>query len=402
MSVNQGLKSLVESTPNFSNQAVQNLISKINIGWVAKSRTLAQKVNASTVLTLSQKNDLNTTLNGQSYLNLGRLLEDLDNHTAKVLTGELGEARDDNPSSLFVDHVQTVQGFVITIPLVYGYSADSIDKGIKAHFGSVNGILNSFLNTLASAVTDIDSKSLSTDTAYQTATQNISNFLDTLGDSSAFNESTFNSLQTAFTTAANNFNTTLTGGAYTQFRADMITAETTIQDQINLETTNLGTIDTYNTSLNEASAYQTFTENDDIINLMINTSQNASFKSYFENYKTRQAKLSPLYAGIDDSAEAEQITKILRLKGLPDVVDFLDIDAVASKALRDDRLKTKIKDQNKTSTQIIEASCDLLGINRANKDIFALSKTLLDNLNKRDIELIKSDIDENQQIDTLS
>ena len=39
MAINQGLKTLVESTPNFSNQGVQNLIAPVNIGWVLKTRT---------------------------------------------------------------------------------------------------------------------------------------------------------------------------------------------------------------------------------------------------------------------------------------------------------------------------------------------------------------------------
>ena len=105
MPVNQGLKTLIESTPNFNNQHVQNLIAPVNIGFVTKTRTLVQKTNASTVLTVSQKNDLNETLDIQPHLNLGKVLEDLDLHTAKIYTGALGEARDDNPASLFLDYV---------------------------------------------------------------------------------------------------------------------------------------------------------------------------------------------------------------------------------------------------------------------------------------------------------
>ena len=43
MAVNQGLKTLAEATPDFSNQGVQNQIAPVNIGWVLKTRTLAQK-----------------------------------------------------------------------------------------------------------------------------------------------------------------------------------------------------------------------------------------------------------------------------------------------------------------------------------------------------------------------
>ena len=72
MAVNQGLKTLAESSPDFNNQGVQNLINPVNIGFALKTRTLAQKVDASTVLTVSQKNDLNDTLDTHPYLNLGR------------------------------------------------------------------------------------------------------------------------------------------------------------------------------------------------------------------------------------------------------------------------------------------------------------------------------------------
>ena len=34
---NKGLKSLAESTPNFSNQGLENAVSDLRIGWVAKS-----------------------------------------------------------------------------------------------------------------------------------------------------------------------------------------------------------------------------------------------------------------------------------------------------------------------------------------------------------------------------
>ena len=402
MSVNQGLKTLIESSPNFSNQAVQNLIATVNIGWVEKTRTLAQKVDASTILINSQKSDLLATLDIQPHLNLGRILEDLDNHTAKIFTGELGEARDDNPASLFLDHVQTVQGFTITIPTLYGYSADSINKGVAGHFGSVFGSVDTALGNLKTSVEFIKSKELATDTAYQTATQNIIDFINALGDSTAFDESTFNALQSAFQTAANDFNTALTDGQFAVTRTDMINNRVAIQDQINLEATNLGAIDTYNESLAQLGIYVGLTENQDIINLITKSSQNADFKSYFENFSAREAKKNPLYTGVNDSSEEIQINEILKLRGLPDVTDHLDLDSVAAKALKDDRIKTGIKSQGKTAEQIITDSCDILGISKNNKNIYALSKGLLENMNKHDRNTIKAELDSNQEINTLS
>jgi hypothetical protein len=402
MAINQGLKTLVESTPNFSNQGVQNLIAPVNIGWVLKTRTLAQKVDASEILNVSQKNDLYDTLNTQPHLNLGRVLEDLDLHTAKIYTGELGEARDDNPASLFLDHVQTVQSFIATIPTLYGYSADSINKGVNGHFGTVNGVINSAVNALKDAVVHINSKSLGTDTAYQSATQDLIDFIDALGDSSAFDESTFNSLQSAFQTAADNFNTTLAGGAYTVYRTNMIAARKTIVDQIALEVANLGTIDTYNESLSTLATYASLAENADISDLIVKSSQNPNFRSYFENYADRAAKLNPLYSGVSDSSEEIQIQEILKLKGLPDVTDPLDLDSVAAKATRDDRLRTSVSFQGKNTEQIINTACDQLGIVKTGKNIYGLSKSLLANLNQHDRDVIKTELNINQQIDTLS
>lgn len=403
MPVNQGLKTLIESTPNFNNQHVQNLIAPVNIGFVTKTRTLVQKTNASTVLTVSQRNDLNATLNIQAHLNLGKVLEDLDLHTAKIYTGALGQARDDNPASLFLDHVQTVQGFITTIPNLYGYTADSINKGVAGHFGTVSGSVTSAMDTLKEAVVHINSKSESTDTAFQTAAQNLINFLDSLGDSTSFDESTFNSLQSAFQTAANNFDTELQNGDYTVFRTNMINQRKIIVDQIALEVANLGTIDTYNESLASLSIYSALAEDTDVRNLIIQSSQNNTFKSYFENYSNRESQLNPLFTGLaDDSAETTAVDEILKLKGLPDVVDFLDLDSVASKAQRDDRLKTTVSFKGLSTEQIITLACETLKININNKDVYAKSKSLLSNLNNHDRDLVKIQIDANQQIDTLS
>ena len=406
MAVNQGLKTLAESSPDFNNQGVQNLINPVNIGFALKTRTLAQKVDASTVLTVSQKNDLNSTLDTNAYLNLGRVLEDLDLHTTKIFTGELGQQdlNDDRPNTgTFLDHIQDVQGFESIIPNLYGYTADSINKGVAGHFGTVSGAVDSAMKTLRTAVEFINSKSESTDTAFQTATQNISNFLDTLGDSTAFDESTFNSLQSAFQTASDNFNTTLTGGQYTKFRTNMITARATVVDQIALEVTNLGTIRTYSESLNNLSAYVTLAESANVRNLIRRASNNANFREYFEQYANRNANTNPLFEGIgNDSAESTAIDEILSLKGLPDVVDFLDTDSVAAKATRDDRLKTTVSFQGLNTEQIIDTACEKLSISTANKDIYAKSKSLLNNLNQRDRDLVKAELDLNQQIDTLS
>ena len=65
MTVNKGLKSLIESTPNFSNQALENAIDKLKIGWVNNSITLDTDITNNTVLNDTQKNEFrpkNSTL----------------------------------------------------------------------------------------------------------------------------------------------------------------------------------------------------------------------------------------------------------------------------------------------------------------------------------------------------
>jgi hypothetical protein len=84
------------------------------------------------------------------------------------------------------------------------------------------------------------------------------------------------------------------------------------------------------------------------------------------------------------------------------VTDYLDLDSVAAKALRDDRLRTNISAQGKTTEQIINAACDTLNIVKTNKDVYALSKSLLSNMNQHDRDVIKAQLNINQEIDTLS
>ena len=73
MAVNKGLKSIAESTPEFSNQGLENAISDLKIGWVAKSIELDTAITDSTVLTASQKNDLKDAIDNVPHINAGRL-----------------------------------------------------------------------------------------------------------------------------------------------------------------------------------------------------------------------------------------------------------------------------------------------------------------------------------------
>ena len=92
---------------------------------------------------------------------------------------------------------------------------------------------------------------------------------------------------------------------------------------------------------------------------------------------------------------------MLQDSGLPDVTDSLDLEAVAGKAKRDSRINTTNFD-NFTAEQIIDKSCDQLGITTANRTIIALSGTLLNNMNQHDRDTIARQLDLNQTTDTIS
>ena len=89
MTVNKGLKSLVESNPNFSNNGLENQINQFKIGWVLKSFQLDSVIESNGVLTASQKNDLKDDINNVSHINLGLVLGDLLRHTATILDGSI-------------------------------------------------------------------------------------------------------------------------------------------------------------------------------------------------------------------------------------------------------------------------------------------------------------------------
>ena len=42
MAVNKGLLTLVENEPNFSNQALENAVDTLKVGWVIKAVTLTR------------------------------------------------------------------------------------------------------------------------------------------------------------------------------------------------------------------------------------------------------------------------------------------------------------------------------------------------------------------------
>jgi len=403
MTVQQGLKSLAESNPNFSNQGVQNAIADTNIGFVIKTKELAYMIDINSTLTESQKSDLYDVLETQSYLNIGRYLQDLDNHTFNILNGSLGEVSEtDTTTPTFLEHlgaVDAIQGSYFTL---YGVDASNSNKGVDDFFGTLRGTTNNNLKNIKNAVQSITAASLSQDIDYQDATQDILDFINTLGDSSTFDESTFNSLLSLFESASNNFNTILST-TYPNQKTILIENRSIVQEQITKEKNNLGSIRTYSESLTNLITYQGLSRNDTIRDLLSKTAQTPAWNDYFENYQTRFNQQNPIYNNsMSDSATDEIINTALRLKGLPDVKDYVDLVSVAKKALRDIRLKTKINDSGKNVVQIIKESCEKLGINIAGKDVYAQSESLLNNMNNNDKEIIRQELSLHQQVNTLS
>ena len=121
MTVNKGLLSLVENTPNFSNQALENSVGTLKLGWVLKSSQLDSLIVTNPILTASQKTDLKADINNLSHINLGRVLGDLIRHSASIIDATIIPLVDaDNPTpSTFLEILQNVQTIQGLIPELY-------------------------------------------------------------------------------------------------------------------------------------------------------------------------------------------------------------------------------------------------------------------------------------------
>jgi len=404
MSVLQGLKSLAESNPNFTNQAVQDAIAETNIGFVTKTKTLQYLVDVNSTLTDSQKTTVRASLNVQPYLNVGRYLQDLDNHTFKIVDGSLGETTaNDTLEPTFLEHLGAVDGIQGMYLSLYGVEASTAGKGVDDYFGTLRGTMAGNLTSIKQAVQSITAAALATDTAFQTATQNILDFVNALGDSSTLDESTLNSLLSAFETAANNFNAALAATAFGDRRATLIAARSAIVAQIATEVANLGNIRTYSESLGQLVTFQALAGNSKIRSLIATTAQTASWQDYYENYETRFAQLNAKYENTAGDSENETIIDDeLRLRGLPDVTDYTDLTAVADKASRDTRLIGTVSFPGRGTADVIKKSCEQLGINITGRDVYGQSQSLLKNMNDFDRETVRLELENHQRANTLS
>ena len=245
MTVNKGLKTLVGLSPNFSNQAVENAVNDLKTGWVTKSFELDSTIASNTVLTTSQKNDLKDTINNIAYLNLGRTLGDLIRHTASIIDGSILPVDDtpENPVagtfSEILGSVQSVQGIV---PLFYGVPASDINKGINDHLGTINNILlttedstQPAFTMLKEATTFINNANLATETALETAYDDLKTFIQSTRDDSTDFQQTLDTFATAVANAHTNFNNALASEPYLTKRNQLLAGREKVNTQVALE-----------------------------------------------------------------------------------------------------------------------------------------------------------------------
>jgi hypothetical protein len=409
MTVNKGLLSLVENTPNFSNQALENAVDTLKIGWVTKSSDLDTDIENNTVLTTSQKNDLKDDINNVPHLNLGRVLGDLVRHSATIIDGTIIPLENDgDQGATLLQILQNVQSVQSLVPELYGVSASEKSRAVNDHLGTLNNVFVTtedssapVFTSLLESINFIVDSSLATETALETAYDNLKNFINSVVADSTDFQQTLDTFATAVATAHTNFNNALANEPYLTHRNNLLAQREKINVQVALENSNLTTLNTYIDTLSDYISYTSLAEDETLSKLMANVAQDSNWQTYFNDYGTNQTNLNPIYKTDTDSDKSAVIDQVLADSGLPDVTDSTDFDAVADKAKRDTRIDTANFDRF-TSEQIIEKSCVQLGITTANRTISALSGTLLRNMNQHDRDQIASQLDLNESADTLS
>ena len=411
--INKGLKSLSESSPNFSNQALENAINELKIGWVTKSINLDNAITNNSVLTSSQKNDVKDTINNVAYLNAGSYLNDIVRHTNKIIDGSIIPG---DPSILtgaqgqgtFREILQLVQGLQISIPQLYGVTAAEKGKSVNDHLGILNNMFTTTedssqptFTSLRESIVFFNNAGLSTETALGTAIDNLKGFIDSVVADSTDFQQTLNTFASAVATANTNFDSALQAHPYSVKRTQMIGDRDTITTQLAKEQTNILSLRSYTETVNENMAFVGLAEDEELRKLMAKVAQNSNWRTYFENYVTNQSNLNPVYTTGTDSDRSTIIDSVLASRGLPDVLDFLDFEAVSEKARRDDRVDTKGYDFL-TVEQQITRSCEQVGLDVANLSVADQSRRLLNNLNEQDRSDVARELDLNESSDTLS
>lgn len=410
MTVKKGLSTFSSSAPEFSTQALESAIDNLKLGWVAKTFTLDTAIVNNNVLTTTQKNDARATINNQPHLNIGRYLNDLIIHGKSILDGTIVflQNPDTEDTATFLEILGTVQGFQTSIPQLFGVPASEKNRAVDDHFGIIGG---KFLTTedsskpvftsLQDSISFINGKSIATDTAYQTALTNMTNFVDSVVADSTDFQQTLNTFASAVATAATNFHNGLSSQPYLTFRNQLVTDQDTVEKQLNLENSNLQGIRTYAESIANTFAYVQFAEDTELKNLLVKLSQNPDFRNYLETYEQNSANANAIYNAPPGLTDDELVDNLLAQAGLPDVLDRLDLEGVANKAQKDDRIDTA-GFSRLTIEEIITKSCQQLGISVARRSIYDLSKSLLENLNTQDRKRFEDLVKANRESDTIT
>ena len=157
MTVNKGLSSLVNSDPDFSNQAVENAINDIKAvdkddghQFILSQFAVDEAIHDNAVLTQTQKNDaLETIYNAQPHLQIGRYLNDVVRHTNSILDGSIipGDPAiegtpEDQGQGDFLEILQSVQSLQTLIPSLYGVPAKDKARSVNDHLGTLNNIFS--------------------------------------------------------------------------------------------------------------------------------------------------------------------------------------------------------------------------------------------------------------------
>ena len=409
MTVNKGLLSLVENTPNFSNQALENAVNTLKVGWVQKSFELDSVIASNSVLTTSQKNDLKDDINNVPQLNLGRVLGDLIRHSATIIDGTIIPVENEgDQGATFLQILQSVQSVQSLVPELFGVPAGDKSRSVNDHLGTINGIFTNtedssapVFTSLLESINFVVTADLATETALETAYDNLKNFINSVvADSTDFQE-TLDNFATAVATAHTNLNNALASEPLLTHRNNMLAQREKINVQVALENSNLTTLNTYLDTLSENISFISLAEDETLRKLMRTVAQNKNWQTYFENYENEKENQNPIYTTDTDSDKSAVIDKVLADSGLPDVTDATDLIAVAHKAKRDNRIDTANYDRLTAEQQIVK-SCEQLGITTANRTTAALSGTLLRNMNQHDRDEIARRLDSNESANTLS
>ena len=409
MTVNKGLLSLVENTPNFSNQALENAVDTLKVGWVIKGSQLDSVIASNNVLSISQKNDLKDTINNVTHLNLGRTLGDLVRHSASIIDATIVPVPADETQTEdflgILQNVQTVQGL---IPELYGVPASDKARAVNDHLGTLNNIFVTtddssapVFTSLLESINFIVTADLTQETALETAYDNLKSFINSVVADSTDFQTTLDNFATAVATAHTNFNSALASEPYLTHKNNLIAMREKINVQVALENSNLSGLETYIETLSDNISYTALAEDVTLRGLMSKVAQNKNWQTYFENYENEKNNLNPIYTTNTDSDKSSIIEEVLTARGLPDVTDPTDLVAVANKAKRDTRIDTANYDRF-TIEQQISKSCEQVGITTANRTISSLSNTLLNNMNQHDRNEIAKQLDSNESANTLS